>query len=98
MGFVGEFYVQRECWTRWPKVLIMKRKTEHGDEAKRYIPERTCRIIEDGYMDDPAVCSYCGTHYDGGRYCKHCGARVLTDEEQGHLVADAIRRLEEAAK
>ena len=46
----------------------------------KYVPfrrELACTIIEDGYMDDPAVCSNCGTHYDGGRYCKYCGARVV---------------------
>lgn len=42
--------------------------------------ERTCHIIEDGYMDDPAVCSCCGTHYDDGRYCKYCGAKVISNE------------------
>lgn len=89
----GEFSVQQECWASWPKVLIMKRKTGSSYEFKRYIPERTCRIIEDGYMDDPAICSECGTHYDDGRYCKHCGARVISEEEIGHTVADAISRL-----
>lgn len=43
------------------------------------IPYRTCHIIEDGYMDDPAVCSNCGTHYDDGRYCKYCGAKVIEE-------------------
>jgi len=41
--------------------------------------ERTCQIIEDGYTDNPAVCSYCGTHYDGGRYCTYCGAKVVEE-------------------
>lgn len=47
-----------------------------------YVPfrrERTCHIIEDGYMDMPAVCSYCGTPYDDGRYCKYCGAKVVEE-------------------
>lgn len=46
-------------------------------EYTPFFRERICHIIEDGYVDDPSVCSYCGTHYDDGRYCKHCGARVV---------------------
>ena len=35
---------------------------------------------------------------DCPRYCPNCGARVLSEEEQGHMVADAIRRLEKAVE
>lgn len=31
-------------------------------------------------------------------YCYNCGARVVSEEEQGHMVADAIRRLEKAVE
>lgn len=31
-------------------------------------------------------------------YCPDCGARVVSEEEQGHMVADAIRRLEKAVE
>lgn len=53
--------------------ILLKQRGEYVPYAR----ERTCHIIEDGYVDDPAVCSYCGTHYDGGRYCKYCGAKVV---------------------
>lgn len=61
--------------------------------------ERTCMN-----MDHPASlafkCSACGRGSDdfGFRYCPWCGARVLSEEEQGHMVADAIRRLEKAVE
>lgn len=32
------------------------------------------------------------------KYCPSCGARVVSEEEQGHMVADAIRRLEKAVE
>lgn len=42
---MAEFYVERQYWTRWPRVLLMCRK--HGDmetgnvtvERRRYVPE-----------------------------------------------------------
>ena len=45
---MSEFYVERQYWARWPKVLLMCRK--HGNqntgavtvERRRYMPERTC--------------------------------------------------------
>ena len=50
---------------------------EQCTPAVRFIEERTCEIIEDGYAGLPSVCSECGMVYDDGRYCKHCGAKVV---------------------
>ena len=56
----GEFYVQRECWAKWPKVLWMVRKQGDGDERRRYLPERTCRNVSEWHDVDEFVCSECG--------------------------------------
>lgn len=37
---MAQYHVQRQCWQRWPRVLIMERKGEDGGhEERRYIPE-----------------------------------------------------------
>lgn len=61
----GEFYVQRECWAKWPNVLWMVRKRGGGNERRRYLPERTCRIFpkpsDSDFVDDwHYLCSECG--------------------------------------
>lgn len=34
------FHVQRQCWQRWPRVLIVERKGDDGGhEERRYVPE-----------------------------------------------------------
>lgn len=81
----GEFYVERQGWARFPKVLIMCRKhgrMENGNcavERRRYVPERTCRITE--YDEAPfPVCSECGAVQPDDftvYYCWNCGARVV---------------------
>lgn len=35
----GQFYVEASYWARWPKVLVMCKKTGNGVERRRYIPE-----------------------------------------------------------
>lgn len=86
----GEFYVEHQCWARFPKVLIMCRKhgrMENGNcavERKRYVPERTCCIVG-GYYDE--VINECYTQLSCGHetreyepnYCSHCGARVVSE-------------------
>lgn len=65
--------------------------------------ERTCRNeLWSGFFK----CSECGLTVSDSeyfplatvRYCPNCGARVLSEEEQGHMVADAIRRLEKVVE
>lgn len=34
----GEFYVERQGWARWPRVLVMCRKRGDGVERRRYVP------------------------------------------------------------
>lgn len=42
----GEFYVERQGWARFPKVLIMCRKHGQGIERRRYVPEKTSNESE----------------------------------------------------
>ncbi len=62
----------------FPSVLNVRR----GPELRRYVPERTCRIVsasEAGRTGYAPACSSCGWQsaawhqYD---YCPHCGAKV----------------------
>lgn len=89
---MSQFYVKRECWQRFPKTLIMVRKNGDGDEFRRYVPERTCRMKYDSVHED-FVCSACGewhstATYDACdaddclvfrsyKYCPNCGAKVV---------------------
>ena len=33
----GEFWVERQNWARWPKVIKVNRTTESGVEMRRYV-------------------------------------------------------------
>lgn len=33
------FYVERQVWQRWPRVLLMCKDTGNGIERRRYVPE-----------------------------------------------------------
>lgn len=39
-----------------------------------------------------------GDVISASNYCSNCGARVISEEEIGRMVADSIRRMEEALK
>lgn len=46
-----KYSVERQCWQHWPKVLVMRREEglvsgERKVECRRYVPERTCRILD----------------------------------------------------
>lgn len=85
----NKYFVKRECWRRWPKVLIMCKKVDKDAyERKRYVPEKTCTIEpRDGF----GICRRCGaelTMYEGydpweneyrGGYCLQCGAEVVSE-------------------
>lgn len=64
--------------------------------------EQTCRMKRDTFGE--WRCLACGETISSWsdswapNYCPNCGARVLSEEEQGHMVADAIRRLEKAVE
>ena len=75
----GEFYVQRECWAKWPKVLWMVRKRGDGNERRRYLLERTCRNVSDAGFG--FKCSECGDWEDieHNPYCPNCGAKVVEE-------------------
>ena len=76
----GEFYVERQGWARWPKVLMMCRK--HGSmedgsvtiERRRYVPERTCRI-ESSYLND-----FTSNHECWYEFEMQCGYKFTWDE------------------
>ncbi len=62
----------------FPSVINVKR----GPELRRYVPERTCRVVEN--EDGDPSCSECGAHYLcmlDASYCPDCGARVVTGDE-----------------
>lgn len=77
---MAEFYVERQYWARWPKVLIMCRKRGNGIERRRYVPDKgtckadetaTCECVRDdlgGYGKTLTVhemeCSVCGHTYE----------------------------------
>jgi hypothetical protein len=91
------YYVERQPWTHWPKVLIMRHRTgQVPDETLRYVPERTCDV--EGYDDgvdegmDGEWYSYapptwylsCGHRCEGSerpRYCPRCGKQVVEVDE-----------------
>lgn len=59
--------------------------------------KRTCRNAVTTGIAGRFECSECGwIEADEPIYCGGCGAKVMSEEEQGHQVADAIRRLEKA--
>ena len=74
------YYVERQLWAHWPKVLIMRHRTGQGpDETRRYVPERTCELTL--YEDTGiTVCSECGAVQPDDwtvYYCWSCGKRVV---------------------
>lgn len=62
----------------FPSVLNVKR----GAELRRYVPERTCRVVRLGKPSSTGVpsewhCSECGGRLTRfGSYCQSCGARI----------------------
>ena len=63
----------------FPSVLNVKR----DPELRRYVPERTCRVVRDGEPSSTGVprelrCSECGGRLSRfGSFCPTCGARVV---------------------
>lgn len=53
-----------------------------GDEAVRYVPERTCRNVMDGPLGSCSLCGdECFGDADAGRHCPSCGAKVTNVKE-----------------
>lgn len=44
---MSQFYVEHQGWMRWPRTLIMCKKTGYGIERKRYVPENDSTYYED---------------------------------------------------
>lgn len=65
----------------FPPVINVKR----GPELRRYVPERTCRVVRGGEPSSTGVprelrCSECGGRLSRfGSFCPRCGARVVSD-------------------
>lgn len=81
------YYVERQGWTHWPKVLIMWHRTGLGpDETRRYVPERKAarvRVPRKDYMQlGHYECGGCGTTVGlQDAFCRHCGARLEGTDE-----------------
>lgn len=77
---------------------------EEAKERWNARAERTCTMGAVAWPGDDAllyICSECGGRTyteDAPEYCAWCGARVMSEKKQGHMVADAIRRLEKAVE
>ena len=95
-GHCGCSFIAGTCETKEEAIAKWNTRTE-----------RTCHhaVTERG----EACCSACGQPdewwlFDDLNYCPNCGARVLSEEEQGqirrleNIVADATRRLEKAVE
>ena len=91
---MADFFVERQYWAHWPKVLLMCRKHGDGIERKRYVPDKgTCEVIgfDDGYDEGldgewfalaPATWFLSCDHEAHGRrpsYCPVCGRKVKED-------------------
>ena len=84
---MAEFFVERQCWTHWPKVMLMCRKHGDGIERRRYVPDKgTCHyewsLADNGWADH--TCSACGFRENtdiyvslGWNYCPNCGRKVV---------------------
>lgn len=75
----------------FPAIIHVKR----GNELRRFVPERTCRMEYDTVHHD-YVCTKCGERYDSGmytsvsdddkfllkpmRFCTNCGAKVVRND------------------
>lgn len=80
------YYVEQQRWQHWPKVIVMRHKTNQSpDETRRYVPERTCRAINDkayykgirGYCEG-LKCSECGEPlFSDFNHCPWCGSKVV---------------------
>ena len=90
----GEFYVERQGWARFPKVLIMCRKHGQGIERRRYVPEKTsneseaehtCNDVNVGGKFVCSGCSACVNLFDIGKsYVDEYGKRWYgTSREHG---------------
>lgn len=69
----------------WPEYVEVSH--EGAGDGRRYVPERTCRVIDIGAAMESALplleCSECGglnysqANGDPWRYCPNCGAKVV---------------------
>ena len=86
----GEYWVECQGWTRWPKVLLMCRKHGDGIERRRYVPDAgTCEVEESWHGESEMVeyrCTACDEYMavevkpDGAQrpnYCPNCGRKVV---------------------
>ena len=64
----------------WPAYVLVHH--EGAVDDVRYVPERTCRVVEN--EDGDPSCSECGAHYLcmlDASYCPSCGARIIKEDE-----------------
>lgn len=74
---------------RWPEAVVAWHMGIAREEPRRYVPERTCRVVGPselgrlgfcgiGYVPGCSVCGYraTGGMWETWDYCPRCGARV----------------------
>lgn len=85
---MSQFYVERQGWQRWPRKLIMCKKTGYGIERKRYVPEGSARkALAAEQITDAArerTCKDVGERHDFA--CSDCGARLYTEMTDGYTM------------
>lgn len=77
---MSQFYVERQGWQRWPRMLIMCKKTGYGVERRRYVPENGTRDKWNSRMRE-ALRKY-------NEASKNLNARLLEESEVPNLQAE----------
>ena len=83
---MAEFFVERQYWNHWPKVLLMCHKHGDGIERRRYVPDKgTCEVEGstklgfEPYYEHDLSCGHTVTSEwsEPPRFCPECGAKVV---------------------
>lgn len=87
-GIMSNTHISLQRWERgeWPEYITVSHEGMREPE-RRYVPERTCRLVYDDdlsafYDERTFVCDDCGVYvseprHSPYRYCPRCGARVV---------------------
>ena len=104
----GEFWVERQNWARWPRVLKVNRVTDSGTETRRYVrkgadweaKDYATRKIAELQAENAklrellSVMAYCNQFR---RYCDGCrmngAAGIVTERAGCDELLDRLREL-----
>lgn len=87
---MAEFYVERQYWAHWPKVLLMCRKCGNGIERRRYVHEKTCHprrtVVYEGTPFQRWLyhCPNSDSDYAMDwtpSFCPECGGRLEVEDD-----------------